>query len=359
MDFVMQLPKSRKGKDAMVVFVDRLTKMTHFEAIKTTATASEVAAVFINTVFRHHGLPTRIVSDRDTRFTSMFWKHVMQTLNVQLAMSTAFHPQTDGQTERANRTIEDMIRIYTSKQQDDWDELLPLLEFAYNNSVNQSTKMSPFYLDRGLHPKTPDVLNHNQILDDINPSAEDFLMRITNNIRMAQDALQDAQVRQAKYADQRRHFETLNVGDMVLLSAENLKIKPVNGRSRKLMPRFVGPYRISEVLSTVAYKLELPQDMKIHPVFHISLLKKYHANTRQTEDTDRFENIDIEADDEYEVEKIVDKKTINDKTHYLVRWKDYSEEFDSWEPEENVENCRNLVEEFETARGRADFGGGE
>ena len=146
MDFITSLPKTKNGHDTIVVFVDRLTKTIRTEPTTITVTAPEVAQIFIRTIFRHYGMPRSIVSDRDPRFTSNFWRSFFQTLGTKLAMSTAFHPQTDGQTERANRTLEDMLRNFVSYKQTDWEDKLPLLEFAYNNSVQASTGFSPFKL---------------------------------------------------------------------------------------------------------------------------------------------------------------------------------------------------------------------
>src|SRR4051812_45603416 len=144
MDFIMQLPKTKAGFDAIVVFVDTFTKMVHLVPTKTMATAPDTARIFFDHVFKLHGLPKSIVSDQDAKFTSCFWQTVFQTMGTKLAMSTAFHPQTDGQTERANRTLEDMLCAFTSYCQDDWDLQLSAAEFACNNALNASTGMSPF-----------------------------------------------------------------------------------------------------------------------------------------------------------------------------------------------------------------------
>src|SRR5215469_16943190 len=145
MDFITRLPRTPSGFDAITVFVDRLTKMIHLCPGKTTDSAPDVAHQFLSTVFKLHGLPSQIISDRDSRFTGHFWKALMSLLKVQLGMSTAFHPQTDGQTERANRTIEQILRIYIDYRQKDWDQLLPLVEFSMNNYRSSSTGASPFF----------------------------------------------------------------------------------------------------------------------------------------------------------------------------------------------------------------------
>ena len=155
MDLITQLPRSRSGNDAIVVWVDKLSKMIHCAATVTTIDAPALAQLTFKEVVRHHGLPATIVSDRDPRFTSHFWRCLWAHTGTKLAMSTAYHPQTDGQTERANRTLEDMLRACVSDRQDDWDEHLTAIEIAYNNSEQASTGFTPFYLNSGQHPTFP------------------------------------------------------------------------------------------------------------------------------------------------------------------------------------------------------------
>jgi len=139
MDFVMGLPQTKNNFTAILVFVDRLTKMVHLVPTTDTVDAEQTALLFIRWVFALHGLPRHIVADRDSRFTSTLWRELMQALQTKVGLSTAFHPQTDGQTERVNRTMEQMLRMFVNSAQDDWDEFLPLVEFAYNNASHDST----------------------------------------------------------------------------------------------------------------------------------------------------------------------------------------------------------------------------
>jgi len=192
-------------------------------------------------------------------------------------MSTSHHPQTDGQTERANRTVEDMLRAYVAPYQTDWDEHLVAAEFAYNNSVQASTGFTPFYLNHGRHPHTPLSLTLASVQPssrDNNPAATDFVGRFQSNLSRAKDALHRAQKRQQKYADQKRRDAKFSAGDMVLLSTQNLTLKMGENTTPKLCPKFIGPFKTTRVLSPVAYQLQLPNTMKCHNVFHISLLKK-------------------------------------------------------------------------------------
>lgn len=158
LDFVFGFPKDSQGRDGVLVFVDRLSKMVHLTAVKQSITAEESAAVFLDSVFRLHGLPETLVSDRDPRFTSLFWRSLFKLLDTKLQMSTAAHPQTDGQTERVNRVLEDVLRSYATSFSE-WSQFLPLVEFALNNSVHASTGMSPFYVNYGRHPRVPSMLS--------------------------------------------------------------------------------------------------------------------------------------------------------------------------------------------------------
>ena len=149
MNFIVQLSKTKQEYDFIFVVVDWLSKWAHFISTHTNATAPQIAQLFFKHIFVHHGLPQVIVSDQNPKFTSQFWKTLFKNLGTKLAMSSAHHPQTDGQTERMNRTLEEMIRTFVNHKQDNWDECLPAAEFAYNNSKQASTGFTPFYLDCG------------------------------------------------------------------------------------------------------------------------------------------------------------------------------------------------------------------
>ena len=198
MDFIVTLPRTSKGNDALVVFVDRLTKTIRTEATQGTATASDIAKIFISTIFRHYGMPSSIVSDRDPKFTSNFWRAFFKTLGTKLAMSTAYHPQTDGQTERANRTLEEMLRNTIGYNQTDWEDKLPLLEFAYNNSVQASTGFSPFKLLYGEDPATPSSLTQKFAQPTNVQSVHEMIDQMRHTLEIAKDNLARAQDRQVQ-----------------------------------------------------------------------------------------------------------------------------------------------------------------
>ena len=274
MDLITQLPVTKKKNDAIVVFVDKLTKMTHLVPTKTTVSAPHLAEMFYKEIIRLHGIPKSIVSDRDPRFTSNFWKCLWKLLGTKLAMSTAYHPQTDGQTERMNRTLEDMLRAYVNYEQDDWDHYLTAAEIAINNSQQASTRFSPYYLNYGRHPTLPLLLDKSKMRTDqvYNPKAGETYQKMHERIEIARKNLEQARQRQTFYANQKRTEVEYEVGQKVYLSTANLSTKQ---RSPKLTPRFIGPFKIIQRVGKVAYELELPNNIKIHPIVHVSGLRKH------------------------------------------------------------------------------------
>jgi len=243
-------------------------------------------------------------------------------------MSTAFHPQTDGQTERANRTFEDMLRSYCEEDQSNWDELLTPLEFAYNNSCQASTGFSPFFLNTGRQPRTPAALQSGVPPDSENPSADAFFTELYSSLAAAKTHLAQAQERQATYADLRRRPVTIKAGDKVLLSTANLKLPGVG--PRKLYRRYCGPFFVLEMVGKNAARLKLPEDCRLHPVINVSRLKPYHED-------DDYHGIEIFlpppvalAEDTVAAECFLETRLIGTRQQYLVRWRNSPPEHDSW-----------------------------
>jgi transposase InsO family protein len=222
MDLITALPRTRStGYDAIVVFVCRLTKMKHYAPAVTTVTAPKLAAIFVREVVRLHGVPERILSDRDPRFVAHFWREMWRLLGTLLTMSTAYHPQSDGQTERENRTLEEMLRSFTNWAQDDWDEHLPALELASNNAVQASTGYTPFFLNSGQEVRLPIDGAVEALRDSPNPEAAERIRLLHVALEQAKKEILKAQERQRKYADQHRREVTFKAGDRVLLSTEH------------------------------------------------------------------------------------------------------------------------------------------
>ena len=354
MDLIVNLPRSRNGNDGIVMVVDKSSKLLHSIPVNSNITAPELAKVIFDQVVRHHGIPSSIISDRDPRFTSTFWQSLWKLLGTKLAMSTAYHPRTDGQTERANRTIEQMLRFYVNRRQNDWDEHLTAAEFAYNNSKQSSTGFSPFYLNYGQHPAFPlSVAADSQ--GGVNAKAEEMLEGLFENINIAERNMLKAQEQQERHTNQRRRHIVFQLGDKVLLSTSDLNWK---GKvSRKFTARFIGPFTIKKVLSDLDYELELPNTLPIHPVFHVSKLKRFveedeSIRGRIQEPTMSVPEI-IDGNEEYEVEAIVGHRMRKYKgefhKQYLVKWKDWADWYNTWEWWDSLEHAKEAVDEYENS----------
>jgi hypothetical protein len=276
-------------------------------------------------------------------------------------MSTAFHPQTDGQTERANRTLEDMLRAFTSYRQNDWDLQLSAAEFACNNAPNASTGMTPFLTCHGRNPHNP--YSSLTAIPDMIPAAADFLETIRNNTKIATDALTLAKATQEHHANKSRRDVSFQVGDRVLLSSNHIHLASQAARpSKKLQPRFLGPYTITHIVSPVAYKLELPDTLRVHPVFHVSVLRPYMSPTSYPDRPAPVPPpLPVSVDDhvEYEVERILDSRRRRNATEYLVKWVGYPDHDASWEPRANLTNAADVLDEFDRASRTMPGKGGE
>jgi len=253
MDFITELPLSGKC-DQLWVIIDRFTKMAHFLPLKKEKkTAADLAVIFAREIWKHHGLPVDIVSDRDSRFTSETWKEFLQLSGIRPRMSTAFHPQTDGQTERLNQTIEAYLRVFINKEQDDWKWLLPMAEFAYNNSATTGNGMSPFYANYGFHPMAVGPA----LSEPLNPASTvyDHWMKAVHD--KARKGLEEARERMQRYADPgRREPPVYQVGDLVMLSGRNIKTRRP---TKRLDHKNHGPFQIEKIVSPLAVRLTLPR----------------------------------------------------------------------------------------------------
>jgi len=214
MDFITALPTSN-GKDALWVIIDCLTKMGHFVACHGTRNPEDLADHFLRQIIRPHGLPSSIISDRGSLFTSDFWKRVTEALGISRNLSTAFHPQTNGQTERANATLKQYLRAYCNYQQDDWERLLPIAEFCYNNTQTGTTKITPFFVNYRYHPRfLPDLGTRNDETPEVSEYIE-ALRRLHEDLRAE---IKEAQVAQTEQANKAQHPDPLlNPGDKVRL----------------------------------------------------------------------------------------------------------------------------------------------
>lgn len=339
MDFITDLPPSATF-DAIYVVVDRFTKMAHFVPCKKSISGGETARLFLHNIYRYHGLPDDIISDRGPQFISKFWRSLFDILKVDIRLSTAFHPQTDGQTERVNQVLEQYLRCMINYQQDDWTTYLPLAEFAYNNSVHASTHQTPFFANYGYHPKL-DLLGG---FKDENPAAEDLfkhLVEIQTTLKLQLQAAQDSyKISADKF---RKDSPAFQVGDKVWLLRRNIKTtRPCD----KLDYKRLGPFIIQEQINPVAYRLKLPTSMKVHPVFHVSLLETYSESTLLNRIQPPPPCIEFEDHVEYEVEQVLDSRWRRGKLEYLIHWRGYDVNERTWEPIENVTNAPKKVQDF-------------
>jgi hypothetical protein len=251
-------------------------------------------------------------------------------------MSTPNHAETDGQTERANRTIEEMLRAYVNAHHDDWDEHLTAVEFAYNDSVQTSTGFSPFYLNHGQHPNVPLAIASGLPTSCQPESASSFVQRLQKDIQLAKQALLKAQERQAHFANRGRRDHIFKVGDKVLLSADHLHPPEGAVKFKKLSKKAYGPFKIVKVVSPVAYELNLPKHYRMHPVVHISHLREFKEAADQFPERQQFYTPPppdvIKGEEHFRVEAFVGRRGEGNKLRYLVRWAGYGADADQWLP---------------------------
>ncbi|GJY15730.1 putative reverse transcriptase domain-containing protein [Tanacetum coccineum] len=272
MDFVTKLPKTSSGQDTIWVIVDRLTKSTHFLPMKETNSMEKLTRQYLKEVVSRHGVLVLIISDQDGKFTSHFWKSLNKALGTQLDMSMAYHPQTDGQSERIIQTLEDMLRSCVIDFGKGWDRHLPLVEFSYNNSYHTSIKAAPFEALYGRKCRSPICWAE---VGDAQLTGLKIVHETTEKIIQIKKRIQAAQDRQKSYADRRRKPLEFEVGDKVMLKVSPWKGVIRFGKRWKLNPRYIRPFKNFAKVGTVAYRLELPEQLsRVHSTFHVSNLKK-------------------------------------------------------------------------------------
>jgi len=279
-----------------------------------------------------HGVPSSIVSDRDPRFTSRFWKSLQEALGSNLRLSSAYHPQKDGQSERTIQLLEDLLRVCVLEQGGTWDSHLPLIEFTYNNSYHSSIGMAPFEALYGRRCRTPLCWFESGESVVLGP---DIVQQTTEKVKMIQEKMKASQSRQKSYHDKRRKDLEFQEGDHIFL-----RVTPVTGvgralKSKKLTPRFIGPYQISERIGTVAYRVGLPPHLSnLHDVFYVSQLRKYVLDPSHVIPKD-----DVQVRDNLTVETLPvriegrEVKTLRGKEIPLVKvvWEGATGESLTWE----------------------------
>jgi transposase InsO family protein len=270
MDMITKLPQS-SGFDLVLVVVDLLSKMSHFIPCKEAASSLTLANLFCMHIFRIHGLPDKIISDRGSTFVSKFWQALMNSLNIKSALSTAYHPHTDGQTERTNQTLEDYLWHFCSYYQDNWDKCLNMAEFALNNLDSTSLKILPFFFCYGHHPKF-NILTENTG----QPGLDDFVRDLQITQETAMECLVQARQLQAQYYRKGwQESPSFEIGEEVLLLRKFIQTRRINS---KLDYRYIGPFRVIEMVGRNAVQLDIGKDYpRLHPVFNVSLVVKYYS----------------------------------------------------------------------------------
>jgi hypothetical protein len=330
MDFIEGLPKSQ-GYSVILVVVDRLTKYAHFVAVKHPYTAADIAELFMDNIVKLHGLPHSIVSDRDTIFVSSFWKQLFKLYRVKLNLSTAYHPQSDGQTERVNQCLEMYLRCAVQDAPRTWKSWLSLAELWYNSSYHTSLGCSPSMALYGVEPNVgaAPVLQPNtpKSVTDLIEHRELHLQSLKKNLELAQN-------RMKMMADRNRTNLQFQVGDMVLLKLQPYTQTSVASRPfPKLSFKYFGPYKVVERVGAVAYRLDLPPDSKIHDVFHVSQLKPFLADYSPI-----YSELPMMTDIEAAAatpEQILDRRLVKKGNtaipQVLVKWSNLPEASATWE----------------------------
>jgi hypothetical protein len=282
MDFVLGLPRTQRGVDSIFVVVDRFSKMAHFILCQKTSDATHIANLFFKEVIRLHGLPKSIISDRDTKFIGNFWRTLWKKLGTNLSFSSAYHPQTDGQTEVVNRSMGDLLRSLVTEHHSQWDNILLQAEFVYNDSVNQSTGQSPFQVVYGMQSRGIYELRDSEQTVTRSTSAKEFAEAMKELHSQVKERLLNSSQEYKRRADQHWRQLQFEVGDLVL--AHLRKESFPRGTYNKLKMKKIGPCRILKKFGTNSYEIELPDGIGISLIFNISDLYPYKVREVETGD---------------------------------------------------------------------------
>src|SRR6202167_1221843 len=334
LDFITKLPLS-DGYNTILTITDHdCSKASIFIPCNETIDAEKTALLYATYVLPHYGLPRRIISDRDPRFTATFTRELCRLLQIEQNISTAYHPQTDGQSERANQWVEQFIRIFGNYQQNNWAQLLPLAQYAHNSWPSSTTKKTPFDLLMGHTPRIHQITRTSNV-----PSVEERLQHIKEARQQAQESIKRAQELITKTPTR---FVPYCVGDRVWLEAKNLS---TTHPSAKLAPRRYGPFLVTATISKTSFRLKLPSQWKIHNVFHASLLTPYRETKEHGPNFPEPSPELIDGEPECEVEQILGARHRRNQHQSLIRWKGFSEAHDSWEPAAHI-HADQLITEF-------------
>ena len=335
-DFIVKLPKTKNGFDSITTYVDRLSRRVHFIPSKDSDTAVDVANTFFSHLFKHHGLPDSIVSDRDPKFTSRFWKRLMELCGVKLKMSSSRHPQTDGSSEIMNRMVENYLRCYCNYHQDDWDDLLPGAEFAYNSAISEDLGMSPFEVDLGWNPKSPlDLISDSQ---GSNESVSEFKTRLKASLDDAKYAYKLAKADQSARSSSKYKPHSYKPGDKLWINKSLFKdAYSKSQESDKLSAKRFGPFTMTGIVGKNAVKVELPDHVKIHDVINVMHTVPYRSQPPDiaVPVSPRPDPVPAVEGEEYHVESILKHRKRGRGFQFLTLWKGYPTHDAEWLPTKN------------------------
>lgn len=346
MDICGPLPKSKNGNEYILVITEYLSR--YAEAFPLSNIGSKtITQIFIKNIVLKHGVPQKILTDRGTNFMSDFMIDFYELLDIKKLTTSSYHPQTNALTERFNRTLASMLTPFVNENKDNWDDLLPYILFSYNTSTQESTKLSPFeVLYGGRKPKLPQQIDFNEEKLELESMLEKA--EIVKNI--AKKNLISSQTTQKKYYDQKHKDIEFEEHDLVMLKDPTAK---------KLDPKYIGPFRILQKINKLNYKIELPSGSRMNDVIHISRLKRIsEIKDPQLPENSKSPSSQLKNEMQYEIEEILDKKFMksNDgkrRLYYLIKWKGYSLEHNTWEPKSELGNAKEIIKEFEKRRKKA------
>jgi hypothetical protein len=355
-DFITKLPASADGTDTIVTIVDPLTKRAHwFPATEAGLTAESFAEMFLREHVRLHGIPASIVSDRDARFTADFWRALMDILGTKLRMSTAFHPQTDGQAEKANSIVGTYLRAFAADHPDRWPSLLSLAEYAYNAAKHKSTKLTPFEADLGYTPRLPiDVIAQQNT--PAHAEARSFVERMRAVLVQLRESLEQAQSAQVHEANRHRIQHDFKPGDKVMIDTSKLPVQYVNlskTSSRKLQHKYAGPFVLGRQYGENAFEVvDIPRAWQVHSTFNVSRFKHCRIDESRPQKPPPALLSSVRGQ-QFEVEAIRahSGSTVRD-FRYELKWKGYPEDENTWEPLANLKTTSTeLLREYHEAQG--------